>query len=161
MVLTGIANLCIGEKTATKLVVNRYGDQLTKLILDAFDSIRPVMLTLANGKVYVGLLDKNLGHDASMAYISILPFLSGYREEKTQKVRFTVNYHSAFEAIAGGDARFKGLDAEALRVIVPTSTVCSARLFDSDLYDSVFNPPERRQAVTRSPNRGKRRPSAE
>jgi hypothetical protein len=52
-----------------------------------------VLVTLDNGKVYVGfLVDFTSDPDEPEKYIKILPIMSGHRDDETFKVRFTTPY---------------------------------------------------------------------
>lgn len=136
-------NLLIRPQRASKWVIGVFGDELMKMLQNAFYDVHPVMLTMNTGKVYVGLLDKALGLNPHMPYLSILPTLSGYRDKETLKVRFTVNYVEAYHSILNETSEYQvAADVDAMRVILPTETVSSARLYDDDLYQSIFDSAE-------------------
>ncbi|MCH9827317.1 MAG: hypothetical protein K0U79_06170 [Gammaproteobacteria bacterium] len=67
-------------------------------LLEAMQNQAQIMVTLAWGKVYVGIatdLPEAADATASRGSVRLLPALSGYRHKETRTVEFTDNYVSA------------------------------------------------------------------
>jgi hypothetical protein len=59
-------------------------------------------------------------------YLSIIPLYSGYRNQDTQELKFTVNYLEVYER--------QGLDKTVFRVVLPIASIRMASLFDHSVY---------------------------
>lgn len=108
-------------------------DWLELLIDEAMGSgpgdLRPIEISLESRKVYVGfILMANVPLQERRS-LAIIPILSGYRHNEHLGVVFTHNYASTLEIETD-----KLAELENLQVVVPVSTIRSARLFDLDLY---------------------------
>jgi hypothetical protein len=109
-------------------LVTRYGSELDKLLLNAIFTRRQVQITLDNGKVYAGKVVqlprlKRMDRDPSLG-LTLVVNRSGYRDERTHKLRFTTDY------------QWMRLDAPAedLETFIPLNRIVSATFFDPDLY---------------------------
>ncbi len=67
---------------------------LEKMLQASFDNEQPIMVTLKNRKVYIGIVTElpPPSHDDSKKHIKIIPVYSGYRQNKDHKYLRTVNY---------------------------------------------------------------------
>ena len=123
------ANLVSG-RAQRRGAAGRAGDLVEVLLQDAFEENALVEVTLANRKCYIGLPFDSGVSTPKDADISLVPFISGYRDERTLSLRMTTFYAGALrEAIERGE----GPENE-LQVVVPKDQIMSARKFDMDRY---------------------------
>ena len=93
-----------------------------------------VEVTLNTRKVYIGLvIDCGIGKGEYD--VEILPFFSGYREEKTNEINIVRNYLDILKA-RNGRVR-NGVSVRELTIAFPISQVVSVRLFNIDVYSEL------------------------
>lgn len=109
-----------------------------KLVFKAFLKKMPLLVTLDGGKVYSGLVLSCPNPTTERRSLKILPLLSGFRDQETHEVHFTVNYYDVFDEIID-DEKYEHLDIDDFDVILPTSQISSAHLFDIDVYVNCFS----------------------
>jgi hypothetical protein len=87
---------------------------------------RPISLTLDNRKIYVGLIVDAPNLEAHDAFLSLVPWFSGYRDKDTLALIFTVDYLRVYEA--------QNLEKYSFRVVVPISSIRMISFFDPSVY---------------------------
>lgn len=91
---------------------------------------RPVMLTMTDGKIYVGLMaDLPPVRPQAMEYIRILPIWSGYRDLNKKNVVKTTTYDEAIIKV-----RNEGGDVNDFLKVFPLGAISSAGLFVPDVF---------------------------
>lgn len=106
------------------------GDLIEVLLQDAVDANALVEVTLANRKCYIGLPFNSGASTPKDADISLVPFISGYRDEHTLSLKMTTFYASVLrEVVESGHNPL----AE-LQVVVPKDQIMWARKFDMNRY---------------------------
>lgn len=111
-------------------------------LLDATKRPFPVMLTMNDGKVYVGYLLEGFNPGEDRKFLSMLPLMSGYRTEGTHKITFTTFYDDVYggEPLdpAHADESLPGelshLNPNDFIVWLPVDKMASYRLFDASAY---------------------------
>ena len=131
----------VSPKEAIRRAVNDHGGELRKLLADAGERRVPVLLTLTNRKVYVGLVLSWPGMSTKHQYLRILPTISGYRDASTMVVRFTTPYWRVYEELAsesrdGGTTR---ATVSSFGIVIPLDEVTSASFFDHQTYERYFS----------------------
>ena len=124
-------------------------DELEKFLLDSVDNELPIIITMDDGKVYVGFLVAGFDPAIGRKCLSLLPLISGYRDGATQKVKFTTFYTQVYgsdtvKGLAELPEPLAHLTAEHFITVIPADRISSCRLFDATAYQ-VFqktNPPE-------------------
>lgn len=126
-----------GNEKALRSVMEETADELRAILGEAALSGWPVMLTLTDGKVYVGfvLSAPRLGDNGS--HIRVLPTISGHRTP-TRTVEFTTKYEPVYAEILGAGASGTPLTLEDFGVVVPLGEILSARRFESDVFEKHF-----------------------
>jgi hypothetical protein len=80
------------DRRVLESAIHRNGGDLERLVLKSQNtSFLPIMVTLQNGKVYVGWPIGNVGPGEDRKTLRLLPMLSGYRDDNHQ-VKFTTDY---------------------------------------------------------------------
>jgi hypothetical protein len=123
-------------------VVGDLTDQLQRLLVTSARQGRPVMLTMSDRKVYVGLVLEAPSVEHRKAFVRVLPTFSGYRDDR-HLVEVTTSYAWVHEprgphttGIAGS-----GLRPEEFSVLLPPDGVVSARRFDSKAFEQFRKSP--------------------
>jgi hypothetical protein len=123
------------EKRGAK-ATEGYGSPLEQLLLKALKEEKYVMVTLGNGKVYIGRVTISLAPEDDRSF-ELLPIKSGYREGDKHRLELTTHYDDAYQQMFAGEAN--PIDAVSdFGVVIPVKEVVSATLFRPDLYAKYF-----------------------
>ncbi len=76
--------------------VKTIAHELELLIINATISVSPIRIELGCGKVYIGIPETPNLEQGEVKYITLLPLLSGYMDEK-KKIIFNNNYYRHYE----------------------------------------------------------------
>lgn len=114
--------------------VKRWGTDLDRLLHEASlraTSAVPVMISLDNRKVYVGLVARSPDLRPGNQFFELLPIMSGYRDDTDLRVHFVTFYpiHRVDLSLALAPDLFTTFPVESVR---------SAHFFDTSLYQSHF-----------------------
>lgn len=117
------------EKAKIVLMADVLRDSpIDNLFFQSYITQRPLLLTLENGKIYVGTIS-TLGEpneaEGMDQEISIIPLLSGYRSTNKQKVKFSTDYQI--------------IDSD-LNIVIRQDKVITASWFDFDVYKQLNSP---------------------
>ena len=107
-------------------------NELESVLVRALDQESMVMVSMGDGKVYVGFVYKTW--DPSLGpkiYVDMIPVVSGYRSEG-HRVVFTTFYENVY---AFSDKVRDDFDFESFSITLPVADIKSIRLFDFDAYD--------------------------
>ena len=94
-----------------------------------------VELTMANEKVYIGMVDEAGLNTSAAGDVAIIPFISGHRD-KHKRLQLTTFYGQAMADFANDEA--SKLTMEDFKVVLPKDRIESARRFDLDVYVGAF-----------------------
>lgn len=108
------------------------------MLFTSINDYQPISLTLDSDKVYVGFVSDFDPIDGKVEYLTILPLLSGYRDDH-KKLQFTTNYYEHYEKNIGDKAETPtNPEMQAIlnkfKIIVPFSEIVSVSGFDVDAY---------------------------
>ena len=125
-----VANLAVNRLRVRRKIAQDVGDHIG-LIVDQALRRSTIEVTLASGKVYVGMPFARTfvarGQDGDLV---LVPLFSGYRDKDTQEFTPTVNYASVLAPM-----RAKGeLDVLEFRIALPVGGIATARPFDLVTY---------------------------
>ena len=135
--LPQIINRIYPKEKAIRKTVAEKGNHIERIIEESYRNETWIELTLKNGKSYIGAalgfsLERGIT-GRNEADVALLPFLSGYRDRDTHKLRITTNYSSIIEEyLHMGES--EEID-KFLRIAIPMSEIRSARRFDLEVYD--------------------------
>jgi hypothetical protein len=136
-VCAGLLNLIASRSAALQKSVSG----LDKLLLQAQQHSLPISFTLNSGKVYIGLVVDTPNPSSETEVVTILPILSGYRNE-TGRMQLTTDYETLYSALRDGRAKALGLGEDWLtqfRLTISTDSIVTAALFSPTVY-AEFNP---------------------
>lgn len=103
--------------------VKNHGNNALRLIHTAQAEERQVMITLKSRKVYIGAVISAPNLAPTDSFVSLIPFLSGYRDATTLELKLTTNY-------MGREA-----DLSNFEVVVPIAEISTLAYFDHTLYE--------------------------
>lgn len=125
----------------SRRVINRHGDALELLLVEASDTDSLIMITMDDDKVYVGYVERQPANpNAPDPHLRLVPVVSGYRTKVARKVKFTNYYDDALSALAGQASPFATDGREWSLTdfvkVVPMHRIISAGLFDPAAYEA-------------------------
>jgi hypothetical protein len=132
--LSVIANLGFKVEKEIDRVIDRKGDPLELILRRSLKETKPVLLTVKNGKVYVGFVTYNSSPAVPVESMKILPVSSGYRNSETKTVEFTTDYSAVFKKKLEGDPAVTGTDFSDFEIVIPFREIESVGIFDSTIY---------------------------
>jgi hypothetical protein len=138
LALGPLSNLRFRQDTEAQRAAEGNGDPLELLLRDAVATLAPVLLTVKNGKVYVGLVTLSSTPAVSIESITILPRMSGYRRTEDRRVHFTTDYRPLINAMLMADASMGDMRPKEIAIVIPMREIESAGLFSKQLYDEFF-----------------------
>lgn len=128
----------------SRRVIKQYGSGMEKLLYDSIDRVIPVAITLKSHKVYIGwpilapfIWDPRF--TSQMEDLSLLPAVSGYRDEETKKLKLTTDYRDVYEAAF---LEKHSLSATDFAIVIRLEEIVSANLFSPEIDQEVFQIPD-------------------
>jgi hypothetical protein len=129
------------EKLIIKRIISLYGDPFVQLSEKALYRGKLLLVTLKSEKVYVGFVTYTVftTHPGfPIRCIRILPFVSGYRDDK-KRVEFTTFYEEATASAKNHeDEALPNLTEEDFEITIPIDDIVSATLFSPKVYYKHF-----------------------
>ena len=113
-----------------------------RLLLECSLNYSPVAVTLDTEKVYVGLVHELDLESGGIEYVTVIPFLSGYRTSKEKNLTFTTNYYQHYEKMEDEMRSNPDLVEDLMnsfRVTIPFGQIVSLSRFDIDAYKAISN----------------------
>lgn len=101
-------------------------DQLELLLANSLARGTQVLITLSNGKVYVGVVLRAPDPASPLKHFRLQPFMSGYRDPETGRVKFTTFYGKVLEK--------PDVNVASFQLVVPVDKVITASGFDLKAY---------------------------
>ena len=117
------------ERTQLEKAIEKSGDALEQLIARALDRGMLVSLSTRGRKFYVGVPVDTPKPDHAGRYITILPWLSGYRDETSLTFVPTTDYLDVYDWVIA--SRPRNLEVDDFVVVLPRSEIVTANLFDT------------------------------
>jgi hypothetical protein len=124
------------EKKVGERVILQHGGQLEKLLYRSLIEKKRVMVTLKNGKVYIGRVTISLTPERDKDFL-LLPVKSGYREGDKQRLVITTHYDEAYSQIEEHEPEYLNMIAD-FGVVIPISEVLTASLYREDVHNKYF-----------------------
>lgn len=116
--------------------VKTIAHELELLIINATTSVSPIRIELGCGKVYVGIPETPNLERGEVKYITLLPLLSGYMDEK-KKIIFNNNYYRHY-ADNFSDHNINATDSHSsmkdFSIVLPVEEVVVASRFSIDAF---------------------------
>lgn len=134
-----LSNLWWRAPGEVRRAVRGHGGDLRVFLHEKAGEGAPVSLTMKNRKVYVGLVTVPPGL-REPSYVTLLPTLSGYRDEHTLRLIFTTPYGHVYEDLERRRLAKEELaiSIESFAIVLPLENIDSANQFDDDAYTRYF-----------------------
>lgn len=129
-----VSNRVFSGKTRDALLEAAADSDLEQLLLLAHIEEKPISVTMASHKVYVGFVLHTPEPRADRRVLALLPYMSGYRKE-TGKVEFTTFYDQIYKERAKERDDDESND---FRLVLPIDKMLSISFFDVATY-AAFN----------------------
>lgn len=113
-------------------------DHIEALLMESCIDQRPILITLANNKIYIGISHDTFScitNEMTSSSIAILPLRSGYRSVKRKKLKVINDYNKHY----GEMNSTEGFDVDDFRVVIPKSEIISISFYDSDSSEHIEN----------------------
>lgn len=112
------------------LRIKELANDLELLVINSETEVEPIRLELDSGKVYVGIAQSPDLDKGNVAYINLIPLLSGYTSE-TKELIFNNNYYKHYEEQFDNNTHDDLLDgAKSFLIVIPVSEIVVASKFD-------------------------------
>jgi len=124
--------------TQARRIVTKEGGPLEQFLDVAMGAQKDVLVTMTNGKVYLGLMASSFVPDQRDQTITLLPIWSGFRDNGSQKITFTTDYESVYakmELDYPGDHEQR---IEDFRMTIPIRELRTVTFFSKDLHRQYF-----------------------
>jgi hypothetical protein len=123
-------------------------DDIERILHRAASERRPIAVTMANRKVYVGFVIRTFDPAKLRKSISVLPLMSGHRMEQDGRLKFTTFYTQIYGTDAhpahGGRVSLpkplEHMSPQDFEVALPLELVQSLSLFDLETYRQFQHP---------------------
>ena len=129
VVLPWIVNYCYDESRSKDRALESHGNALFKLLHDSVRYTKPIAITLANRKWYMGYVTVSPNLDPLEQYFNLIPVMSGYRDSDSLEVKRTVFYENAYA---------DGANRNDFAITIPLGSVSMAHLFDENFLQTTF-----------------------
>ena len=111
-----------------------------RILSESMQQLEPVAISMDNRKFYVGMVYDSIEPELTSSYLTIIPFLSGYRDKDTLDVNLQVKYEPVLDALQleTGASGNKTINTEVLKkyfMVVPRDRITSIHLYNPELYD--------------------------
>lgn len=148
------------EDRQSDYVIDQKRDALEILLRRAIGERRLILMTMANGKVYVAKVTQLFNPAFPLEYIVMLPVRSGYRAADDKQVTFTQSYETVLAELQKGaeekreqvrkalpgltddqvaETVEKGLQVREFELVIPKSQIQSVCFFDKQIFDDHFS----------------------
>lgn len=133
-----LANLIFTPATEIDRVIDAKSEPLELILRKSLKETKPILITVKNGKVYVGLVTYNSSPAVSVESMKILPVMSGHRDSKSKRVKFTTDYSAVLEKKLESNGEASDSDFAEFEVVIPFREIESVSIFDPTIY-SLFS----------------------
>nr|WP_314867039.1 hypothetical protein [uncultured Flavobacterium sp.] len=130
--LNGILKWCkyFNRQTPVEQAVDDLGDEIEQLFKKAAKEELLVQITLKSNKVYVGFVEY-IPPPKESNYLKIIPLISGYRSNKTKKVKFNTDYYDAILLYQKEEEKYSSFEMD---ITIKQDEILIANIFDYDVY---------------------------
>ena len=129
-------NFFSNREGASKWSIENYGSRLEVLFFRAQEENKQIMVSLSDGKVYVGFIVWQPPEPHSdVSYFGILPTISGFRDSKTKEIAFVTDYFKIYERLDDTDDEGTSLlKIDDFEKYLKISSIETASIYDPDVF---------------------------
>jgi hypothetical protein len=118
------------KQTPVEQAIDDFGDELEQLFKKVAKEELLIQITLKSNKVYVGFV-KYIPPPKESNYLKIIPLISGYRNDKTKKVKFNTEYYKAILLYESDEEKYNNFEMD---ITIKQDEILMALVFDNDVY---------------------------
>lgn len=118
------------KQTPVEQAIDDFGDEIEQLFKKVAKEELLVQITLKSNKVYVGFVEY-IPPPKESNYLKIIPLISGYRNDKTKKVKFNTDYYDAILLYQSDEEKHKSFEMD---ITIKQDEILIANVFDYDVY---------------------------
>lgn len=135
-----VTNKIWPEFKSIQYVVKNYGNGIDQLLLKTFYETNLLMVTLNNGKIYVGFVPQYPPHWINLSYFDMVPIMSGYRKNETHEVIITTDYLEAYDDFTENEE-----DSAHIEMLIKTNEIITASPFNIELAEKFQIKPTKKE----------------
>lgn len=146
-----LLNFIISDSLMYNLTIKRWGTDMERMFWRSIKekqlADKLIMITTSLGKVYIGYVNtisKPIGHSS----ITIIPYMSGFRDQNDKRVRLTTNYVPIIMKYLNNNEVEK-ID-DKFGIVLPIEIISLVSKFDINIYNSFHS----KKSNNSSSNRG-------
>lgn len=118
------------RQTPVEQAVDSLGDEIEQLFKKVAKEELLIQITLKSNKVYVGFVEY-IPPPKESNYLKIIPLISGYRNDKTKKVKFNTDYYDAILLYQSDEEKYSSFEMD---ITIKQDEILIANVFDYDVY---------------------------
>lgn len=127
-----LLNVIFDQEDGARRAAEEYGEGIELLIYESILEESTVEVSLKTGKSYIGIATEVPIALQGEADVSLIPLASGHRDKETQELRITTYYAPV---VLQAMLEKSDLVMEDFRIVIATSEIVSARLFDLKIHE--------------------------
>lgn len=116
--------------------IDEQNDGIERILERSQIDTKPVAITLSTGKIYVGLVVQSFFSPKENESFTITPLYSGYRDNNTQELYLTNEYHELFHDYEESDNDFNIND---LVIALSIDEIVSVSIFSPSIYNHMLD----------------------
>jgi hypothetical protein len=142
--------------------IKKIANDLEKLIINSTLNVSSVRLELDCGKVYVGLPEYPDLDGGELKYVTFLPLLSGYRDEK-KNIVFSNNYYRHYQQnhIEDDSEELNVDDVYDFKIVIPVKDIVVISNFDPEAYLQISSDKSSRLITTETVTHDTNKPDSD
>ncbi|TMO07820.1 hypothetical protein [Pseudoalteromonas sp. S558] len=123
------------DKESVYKSLTSIANDLEMLVVNSTIEVTPIRIELDCNKVYIGLPETPDFESGEIKYITLLPLLSGYVDEK-KKIIFNNNYYSHYEEYfnSSSEKETEHSNINDFSIVIPVSGIVIASRFSIDAF---------------------------
>jgi len=130
----GIINFLLEKDEMKKRVIRQDDDSFEMTLLNAYENDKYVLITLDNGKIYVGrVTDTYFRINDEIRSILIAPYFSGYRQPAVHTIELTTFYGDIYNQIIENPDKFN-VKISDFSVSIRYDHIVSVSPFDPETF---------------------------
>ena len=121
------------KQTPVEKAVDDFGDEIEQLFKKAAKEELLIQITLKSNKVYVGFVEY-IPPPKESNYLKIIPLISGYRNDKTKKIKFNTDYYKAILLYQSDEKKYESFEMD---LTIKQDEILIANVFDYEVYKEI------------------------
>lgn len=133
LILFGLNNVFTNDTSISRFIEDQ-NDGIERILKISELNTKPIIVTLSSGKIYIGLVVQSFFSPVENRSFTLIPLLSGYRNQQTQELQITNNY---VDLITEFPEKSKEFDINDFIVAIPIDIIVSTSLFSFEVYEEL------------------------